>query len=31
MNIDLPTGNILKEGVCTLEDTDLNNIVFKRF
>lgn len=29
--LDLPTGNILEEGVGTLEDTELNNIIFKRF
>ena len=28
---DLPTGNILEEGVGTLEDTELTNIIFKRF
>ena len=31
MKIDLPTGNILEEGVGTLEDTDLEDIIFKRF
>lgn len=31
MKIDLPTGNILEEGVGTLEDTELNNVIFKRF
>ena len=31
MKIDLPTGNILEEGVGRLEDTDLNNVIFKRF
>ena len=29
--LDLPTGNILKDGVGTLEDTELKNIIFKRF
>lgn len=29
--LDLPTGNILEEGVGSLEDTELKNIVFKRF
>lgn len=29
--LDLPTGNILEEGVGTLEDTELTNVVFKRF
>lgn len=29
--LDLPTGNILEEGVGSLEDTELQNIVFKRF
>ena len=29
--LDLPTGNILKEGVGTLEDTELKNVIFKRF
>ena len=29
--LDLPTGNILEEGVGSLEDTKLENIVFKRF
>lgn len=31
MKLDLPTGNILEEGVGTLEDTELTDIVFKRF
>lgn len=30
ITLDLPTGNILEEGVGTLEDTDLNNVIFKR-
>lgn len=30
ISLDLPTGNILEDGVCTLEDTQLENIVFKR-
>lgn len=30
MVLDLPTGNILKEGVGSLEDTQLENVVFKR-
>lgn len=29
--LDLPTGNILEDGVGTLEDTELNDIIFKRF
>jgi len=29
--LDLPTGNILEEGVGSLEDKELKNIVFKRF
>lgn len=29
--LDMPTGDITEEGVGTLEDTDLNNIIFKRF
>ncbi len=29
--LDLPTGNILEEGVGSLEDTKLENIIFKRF
>ena len=29
--LDLPTGNILEEGVGTLEDTELNDVIFKRF
>ena len=31
MKLDLPTGNILEEGVGTLEDTELTNVIFKRF
>lgn len=31
MKIDLPTGNILKDGVGTLEDTNLEDVIFKRF
>lgn len=31
MTLDLPTGNILQDGVGTLEDTQLENAVFKRF
>ena len=30
INLDLPTGNILKEGVGTLQDTELEDVVFKR-
>ena len=30
MTLELPTGNILKEGVSTYEDTQLQDIVFKR-
>ena len=29
--LDLPTGNILEEGVGILEDTELTDVVFKRF
>lgn len=29
--LDLPTGNILEEGVGSLEDTQLENVIFKRF
>ena len=29
--LDLPTGNILEEGVGSLEDTKLQNVIFKRF
>ncbi len=29
--LDLPKGNILEEGVGTLEDTELENVIFKRF
>ena len=31
ITLDLPTGNILQDGVGTLEDTQLENVVFKRF
>ena len=31
ITLDLPTGNILEEGVGTLQDTELKNVVFKRF
>lgn len=31
ITLDLPTGNILQDGVGTLEDTQLTNIIFKRF
>ena len=31
ITLDLPTGNILEEGVGSLEDTKLENVVFKRF
>lgn len=30
MVLDLPTGNILEDGVGTLEDTELENVIFKR-
>ena len=30
ITLELPTGNILEEGVSTLEITDLENIIFKR-
>lgn len=30
ITLDLPTGNILEEGVGKLEDTKLDNIIFKR-
>ena len=29
--LDLPTGNILENGVGTLEDTELKDVIFKRF
>lgn len=31
ITLDLPTGDILEEGVGKLKDTELKNIVFKRF
>ena len=31
ITLDLPTGNILEEGVGSLEETQLENVVFKRF
>ena len=31
ITLDLPTGNILEEGVGSLEDTELQNVIFKRF
>lgn len=31
MVLDLPTGDILNDGVGTLEDTELNDVIFKRF
>lgn len=31
ITLDLPTGNILKDGVGSFEDTKLENVVFKRF
>ena len=31
ITLDLPTGNILQDGVGTLEDTELEKVVFKRF
>ncbi len=31
MVLDLPTGNILEDGVGSLEDTELENVIFKRF
>lgn len=31
ITLDLPTGNILEEGVGSLEDTELTNVIFKRF
>lgn len=31
ITLDLPTGNILEEGVGTSEDTNLSNVIFKRF
>ena len=30
IKLKLPTGNILKEGVSTYEDTDLKDVIFKR-
>ena len=29
--LDLPTGNILEDGVGTLEDTEMKDVIFKRF
>lgn len=31
ITLDLPTGNILEEGVGKLENTELNDVIFKRF
>ncbi len=31
ITLDLPTGNILEDGVGILEDTKLENVIFKRF
>ena len=31
VKLDLPTGNILQEGVSTKEDSELTNVIFKRF
>jgi len=31
ITLDLPTGNILEEGVGSLENTELTDVVFKRF
>lgn len=31
ITVDLPTGNILEDGVGTLEDTEMKEIIFKRF
>ena len=31
ITLDLPTGDILQEGVGSLENTELENVVFKRF
>ena len=31
ITLDLPTGNILQDGVGSLEDTELTNVIFKRF
>lgn len=31
LNFELPTGNIIEEGVCVFDQDNLDNIVFKRF
>ena len=31
ISLNLPTGNILENGVGALEDTEMKNVVFKRF
>lgn len=31
VKLDLPTGNILQDGVSTKEDSELTNVIFKRF
>jgi len=31
IKLQLPTGNIIEEGVGTLEDTELEDVIFKRF
>lgn len=31
ISLNLPTGNILEDGLGTLEDTEMKNVVFKRF
>lgn len=31
LNFELPTGNIIEEGMCVLDQDNLDNIVFKRF
>lgn len=30
MNLQLPCGNILEEGTCSIEETDFNDVIFKR-
>ena len=31
ISLNLPTGNILEDGVGTLEDTEMKDVIFKRF
>lgn len=30
IGLDLPSGDIINEGVCTQDNTDLDKLVFKR-